>query len=196
MTLRSGFRPLRSQFVFPTVRRAIADTNRHWRERFRIVHFSIQADHAHLIVEASDREALLAGVKGLAVRLAKRVNRLVFRRGRVFVDRWHGRALSSPRAVRNALLYVLANFKKHREAATACLDPYSSSPYFRGFLETRECLPRDVVAALRSLTPRERGSPVAEARGWLLRVGWTRHGLLSIREAPSQRTDLVTASDS
>jgi hypothetical protein len=32
------------------------------RRRFRLVHYSIQADHAHLIVEASDRDALGRGM--------------------------------------------------------------------------------------------------------------------------------------
>jgi putative transposase len=184
VTLRSGFRPLRSAFVFPTVRSAIRDLNRRWRERFRVVHFSVQSDHLHLLVEAVDRKALLGGVRGLSVSVARRVNRLVFRRGRVISDRWHGRALSTPRAVRHALVYLLGNFRKHEAAVGNGVDAFSSAPYFSGFAEFAGGVP--VVSDLRRIAGRDgaRGSPVVEPRSWLLRAGWRRHGLISIREAP------------
>jgi len=130
VTLRSKLRSLRSQYVFPTVRLAIAAANRRAPHAFRIVHFSAQADHVHLVVEALDKRALSAGMRGLAVRIARRVNRLVFRRGALWADRWHGRALTTPRAVRHAIVYVLNNFRKHHPTNRAPLDPFSSSPYF------------------------------------------------------------------
>jgi hypothetical protein len=48
-------------------------------------------------------------VRGLAIRVARAVNRALGRRGRVFADRYHARALTTPRAVRHALVYVLMN---------------------------------------------------------------------------------------
>jgi len=112
--MRLCSKSLRSQFVFPTVVGAIAAANA--RGRFQIVHYSVQADHLHLIVEARDRSALIEGMRGFSVSLTRRINRLLFRRGRLVATRWHGRALSSPRAVRRALVYVLANAKKTRRA--------------------------------------------------------------------------------
>src|SRR5437879_4806944 len=50
-----------------------------------------------------------------AIRVARAVNRALNRRGAVWTDRYHARALTSPRAVRNALVYVLMNRRKHRE---------------------------------------------------------------------------------
>jgi putative transposase len=184
VTLRSGFRPLRSAFVFPTVRGTIRDLNRRWQDRFQVVPFSVQSDHLHLIVEAVDRKALLGGVRGLSVSLARRVNQLVFRRGRVIADRWHGRALSTPRAVRHALVYLFGNYRKHEKSAGGVVDPFSSAPYFPGFLEFAQGVP--TARDLRRIAGIElaRGSPVLEPRSWLLRVGWRRHGLISIREAP------------
>ena len=70
VVLRSRVRSLRSQFLFPTVRRALGRANRA-REDFRILHFSVQADHLHLIVEADTQPALSRGVQGLAVRIAR-----------------------------------------------------------------------------------------------------------------------------
>src|SRR5262249_40243892 len=113
VTLRSLFRPLRSQHVFPTVCIALAAATRRTPARFRVLHFSVQWDHLHLIVEARDQRALSSGMQGLAIRVARAVNQLVVRRGRFWADRWHGRDLTSPRAVRNALVYVFGNFRKH-----------------------------------------------------------------------------------
>ena len=116
VTLRSAFRPLRSQHVFPTLGIAIREATRRNPEAFRILHFSVQWDHVHLVVEASDGRALSSGVAGVAIRLARAVNELLMRRGRFWADRWHGRELASPRQVRNALVYVLGNFRKHANA--------------------------------------------------------------------------------
>src|SRR6267154_5330458 len=45
------------------------------RRTFRVVHFSIQPDHLHLIVEATSKSALARGMQGLASGLARRINR-------------------------------------------------------------------------------------------------------------------------
>ena len=88
----------------------------------------------HLIVEASDRVALSRGVQGLCIRLARAVNRACGRRGSVFADRYHARALKTPRAVRFALRYVLLNAHKHGSGAPAgFVDGCSSAPWFDGF---------------------------------------------------------------
>jgi hypothetical protein len=129
-------------------------------------------------------KGVLGGVRGLSVSLARRVNQLVFRRGRVIADRWHGRALSTPRAVRHALVYLFGNYRKHEQPAGGVVDPFSSAPYFPGFLEFAQGVP--AAPDLRRIAGIElaRGSPVLEPRSWLLRAGWRRHGLISIREAP------------
>jgi REP element-mobilizing transposase RayT len=184
--LRSVCRSLRTQFVFPTLRLAIAAANRGAAECFRVVQFSVQGDHVHLLVEARNREALVEGVRGLSVRIARRVNRLLNRRGKFFADRWHGRALQSPRAVRHALVYVLANFRKHGCDRGAVLDVYSSAPYFTDFIEFPCRLP---IHAEPELWPMALGPPgekvVAAAETWLLSAGWKRHGRLSVAERPA-----------
>jgi REP element-mobilizing transposase RayT len=186
VTLRSAFRPLRSAFVFPTVRGAIADSNRRAPERFRIVHFSVQADHMHLLVEAADKRALSSGLRGLSIRIARRVNALVDRRGKVWADRWHGHVLTSPRATKRALVYVLANFRKHDPSARAPVDPFSSAPHFRGFREHGRPAPAptDVLAPARAGVFADEPAN-ARPLTWLLRVGWLRAGLISIYDAPS-----------
>ena len=98
VTLRSRLTILRWQSVFETVTRAIARSS---RADFRVVHFSVQRDHVHLLVEAHDKDALSRGMRGLAVRAARRVNAAIGTRGPVWSDRWNGRALRSPREVRD-----------------------------------------------------------------------------------------------
>lgn len=41
------------------------------KTRLRVVHFSVQDDHVHLVVEAPDREPLCGGASGIAIRLAR-----------------------------------------------------------------------------------------------------------------------------
>jgi len=191
VTMRSLVRPLRTRFLFPTVRDAIAKANRRSPREFRVCEFSVQEDHIHLLVEAATPHALSQGMRGLAARLAQAINRLTFRRGPVFADRWHGRLLTRPREVRNALVYVLANFRKHPRAVhgkAAAWDVFSSAPYFHGFREFGGDAPRDCIddAVPRALTPTD-GSPVLPASTWLLRVGWRRYGLISVNEEPRGR---------
>jgi len=168
VTLRAGLRALRSQRVAPTLLEGLRDSN---RDSFRVVQYSIQENHIHLIVEAEDTQALASGVRGLMVRLARRVNRLLHRSGRFWADRWHGRDLESPRQVRNALVYVLQNHKKH--AATTALDPLSSAAWFDGFATA-------IPGGFRSVGP----PCTAVAKTWLLKSGWRRRGLIRLSEAP------------
>ncbi|HEY2031032.1 MAG TPA: transposase [Myxococcales bacterium] len=70
------------------------------RNRMRIAHYSIQGNHLHLVVEADDGSALSRGMQGLAVRIARRLNAHLGRRGAVFADRYHAHVLESRRAGR------------------------------------------------------------------------------------------------
>jgi REP element-mobilizing transposase RayT len=150
------------------------------RSSFRVVHYSLQGNHAHFIVEARDRAALGRGMNSIATRLAQTVNRVFGRCGRVLAERYHLRCLRSPRQVRNAVAYVLLNARKHLAERVARLphatrpDPASSGRWFDGW---RDWLPEE-----RSEEP----ACVAFPRSWLLRVGWRRHGLVDLSEVPGR----------
>jgi hypothetical protein len=60
-------------------------------------HYSLQGDHAHLIVEAHGKDALARGMKSIAARLARALNRVAGRSGSVLDSRYHHRSLRSPR---------------------------------------------------------------------------------------------------
>ncbi len=170
MTLRAraGLASLRSKRVFGVLReclRAASSTG------FRVVQFSVQVDHVHLLVEAQDKVALSGGARGLAIRSARALNRELGRVGQVWGDRYHARALATPREVRNALVYVLMNHKKHGLRERGRIDPCSSAPWFDGFR----------VAMAAPVDPPVTSRP----RTWLGCVGWRRRGLIDPDEAPS-----------
>jgi hypothetical protein len=129
-------------------------------ERFRITQYSVQYDHIHLLVEASDQQALSSGMRSVAIRIARSVNALVGRRGRFWADRWYGHTLTSPRQVRAALVYVLANFRKHsRRRLGPGIDPFSSGAWFDGW----DAGPLVATGSGKSLPGAERASPGRES---------------------------------
>lgn len=164
---------LRRQLVFFCIRRALGETARSW---FRVVHFSVQHDHIHLIIEANDRLTLSRGMAGLSVRLARAINHACGRTGNVWSDRYHSRALRSPREVRNGLVYVLLNFRKHLLGAKG-IDPMSSGFCFDGWkVPPSQDEPPNCNANDRA--------PVQPPLTWLAQIGWRKHGLLALTEHP------------
>jgi len=159
---------LRSGRCFGAVFWSLVRGSKDW---FRVVHFSVQTDHVHLLLEADSRLGLIRGVQGLAVRLAKAINRELGRRGTVWASRYHARRLGTPREVRAALAYVLLNFCKHLGAPPG-IDPRSSGPWFDGWAE---------------MTARPDPTPLAEPQTWLLAIGWRRAGgPIRLDEAPAR----------
>ena len=145
---------------------------------FRLAHYAVLNDHLHFVVEANDRTSLRAGLQGLLIRIARAINKLWRRRGKVFADRYHDRILTSPREVRNALVYVLGNARKHAAAgrmlaAPRAVDRFTSALWFDGFAS---------AVVVQGLERAER--PTTDGRTWLLRTGWRRHGLLRVDEMP------------
>ncbi len=174
--LQRGLPVLRCQEVRKVLLHAFAAG----KERFGFVlnHFVILKDHLHFVVEAVDRVALSRGMQGLLIRVARALNRHWGRKGRVFGDRYHDRALKTPKEVRHVLRYVFGNAHKHFEQGKGPrvedpIDLFSSAPWFDGFLES---------VTVRNLERYAR--PTAPASTWLLRVGWRKHGLLSVHERP------------
>jgi putative transposase len=132
MRVRNGLPSLRSTRAF----RAVAGSLRKGKERlgFRLIHFTVQGNHLHLLVEADDVVALARGMKGLSVRMARALNRLHGVSGQVFPDRFHSRALKSPREIAYAMRYVLGNHMKHGLADwnRGPTDPCSSAAFAAG----------------------------------------------------------------
>jgi hypothetical protein len=196
LKVRKGIASLRK----PAVVRQVEDAFRRGRARaaqhpFRLVHYSIQGNHLHALVEAQGPEALGRGMMSVGIRFARAVNRGLGRRGRVLEDRYHVRVLATPRQVRSALRYVLLNARRHAAKAKPSgvsalrrrgarlfgpvrLDPASSARWFEGWRAGVARAESPAAFGLRA-TP-----AVSRARTWLLRTGWRRHGLLDPSEIP------------
>ena len=142
-------------------------------EGFRVVHFSLQGNHLHMIVEAEHESILSKGMQGLNTRLARRFNKLLGRTGAFFADRYHCKVMSTPLVVRRVLAYVLNNWRRHKLANLTqadWVDPFSSARWFDGFrgkphVSSEPC-------------------PVSAPRSDLLKGAWKIHGLIDVREVP------------
>ena len=194
LRIRRGVPSLREPSLFAQVRRALADGKE--RFGFSLAHFSVQRDHLHLIAEAQDRRALSRGLQGLAIRVARAVNRHLGCSGRLFADRYHARALKSPRTVRLALRYVLLNIRKHARAAqwsagaatvpAGFVDARSSAPWFGGFRRPEGlAFGADLARAEWARASGSSEPPVAPPGTWLLRAGWKRAGAFDVDDAPA-----------
>ncbi len=121
--MRDGVWNLRSRRCFTALARAF------WagatRFGFKLVHYSVQGNHVHLLVEARDEKALSRGMNGMGVRVARGLNRVMRRHGKVLDDRYHGHILRTPSEVRRARDYLLQNARKHYGLVVA--DPYTST---------------------------------------------------------------------
>ena len=116
----------------------------------RIIEFSIQGNHLHLIVEADDDEALSRGMQGLCIRIAKALNGMMDRSGPVFADHYHSRLLRTPTELVRAIAYVLDNHRRH--FGEGGVDRFSSA----------------------ALDVERGGALQSRPVGWLLRSGWRR----------------------
>ena len=207
VTLRivAGVPSLRVGALFSKVREALAEGQE--RFGFRLVHFSVQANHLHLIAEAGDKRSLSRGMQGVSIRVARAVNRELVRAGRVFADRYHARTLTTPRAAHFAVRYVLLNARKHQrstgsprgairaELPTGFVDSCSSAPWFNGFERPparRGPVERPAALAFGGARVRERWrasserqAPVVPARTWLLRRGVRRYAPFDVDDAPT-----------
>lgn len=175
LRLAEGLPSLRQQAAFDVVRAAFRGVV--GRAGFRLVHYSVLSNHLHLLVEAKDASALSFGLRSIQARMARGLNELWQRRGRLFGDRYHARPLKTPREVRNALAYVLLNARKHaaeagRRLKRLWLDPFSSGACFDGW-KSDWVLPDEPDAY-----------DVTRPRTWLLHTGWRRHRLLLLDELP------------
>jgi REP element-mobilizing transposase RayT len=120
---------LRSERSFRVIHAALEEQRR--RTDVRAIEFSIQGNHLHLIVEADGPRALSDGMRALGIRLARRLNRMMGRRGPVLEDRYHVHVLRTPAEVRNALRYVRSNYANHatrwgEKVSARWVDPYTS----------------------------------------------------------------------
>jgi REP element-mobilizing transposase RayT len=176
LRVRQGVPSLRTKRFLKAFRSSLRESSE--RGNFRVVHYSLQRDHVHLLVEAAGKRALADGMKSISPRLARCVHRVYGRRGPVLFGRYHIKALRTPLEVHRALRYVLLNTRRHwkkrhgQAPAVVRLDEASSGRWFDGWTRLFQSLP----------APPERET--ASPRTWLLSEGWRRHGRIDPAAVP------------
>ncbi|MGE4132722.1 MAG: hypothetical protein AB7F86_13850 [Bdellovibrionales bacterium] len=147
----------------------------------RVIHFSIQSNHLHLIVECKNNEALKRGTRSLAASIGKGVRNLTGSRGSVFAGRFDLKVLTGPTMVRNAMAYVLQNYSKHAKLLNH-IDRYSSAPYFSAW---RRLLGARAGPILEDASRKDSSQMfrcenhslpdfLSPPRSWLAKEGWMR----------------------
>ncbi|MBK7401378.1 MAG: hypothetical protein IPJ34_35270 [Myxococcales bacterium] len=150
---------LRAERCFRLLRAAFVAVRRHG---FRVVHYSVQGNHAHLVVEVANHRAFAAGLRALSAHVTHALHRVMGRGGRVLAGRIHARALRTPSEVRTALRYVLRN-RTHHLPAEVHLDECSTAPWFGDWAALGLAAPRAGRAPVHAPTPPR--APGSSARG-------------------------------
>jgi REP element-mobilizing transposase RayT len=173
-----GMPRLRQSHIYQVIRRVLALYLE--LDDFRVVHISIQRNHLHFIVEAADKNALSRRMQSFVIKLAKAINYELGRKGKVFAYRYSAKQIKSRRYARNAIAYVLNNWRRHHEDfyenahSKIFLDEYSSAVAFDGW-----------TIKFGKPTFEYESLPVSPARTWLLREGWKQHGRIDPFEVPA-----------
>jgi putative transposase len=175
--------------IYGALQKALVTTGK--RTDMRIVHLSLQGSHVHLLVEADGKTALSRGIGAFKISAAKWINRAIWegagsrgklRKGKVFAERFYCEVIETPRQARNALVYVLNNWRRLREDRgedeSKLVDRFSTGVLFDGWKELAGGGTWAVPSWYEPLS-------VWNARTWLLREGWRRHGLISVYERPA-----------
>jgi REP element-mobilizing transposase RayT len=161
------------------------------RDRFRIVHLSLQRTHVHMLVEADHKAALARGMQGFLISAARHINTALGngtrrRRGKVFADRYHVEVITTPTRARHAIGYILSNWRKHGEdrvglASTWLVDPFSSGISFPDWAELQD------KAWMWPIRATYDPLMVRRPKTWILAEGWKlAGGPISAREVPGK----------
>jgi REP element-mobilizing transposase RayT len=180
ITLRCvrGLPRLRQNHIYQVIRRVLAFYLE--LDDFRVVHVSIQRNHLHFIVEAANKAALSRRMQSFVIKLAKALNYAWGREGKVFAFRYAARQIKSRRYARNAIAYVLNNWRRHHEDfyenahGKIFLDEYSSAVSFDGW-----------TMKFGKPTIEYERLPVSPPKTWLLREGWKEYGRIDPFERPA-----------
>ncbi len=98
-------------------------------KNLKVLHYSLEYNHIHLLVEASSNGIIHQGMQALGISLAKKINAIKRLKGTVYKHRYHLRKLTSLRELKNVLYYIFNN-GIHHSRTSSMLDPYNSLPAF------------------------------------------------------------------
>jgi REP element-mobilizing transposase RayT len=101
---------LRNKIIFKKISQAISKAR---NKGIRLIHFTIQRDHVHMLIETNDKKQLGRAMQAMGISLAKSLKNLTKKKLRIFKDRYHVHILKTLKEVQNAKSYILGNALKH-----------------------------------------------------------------------------------
>ncbi|MDD4973652.1 MAG: transposase [Bacteriovorax sp.] len=104
---------LKNKSVLSILKRAILNAR---KQGLKVIHYSLEYDHVHLLIEADNNHILSKGMQSFGVTISKAINRMRKLKGGVYKHRYHFRKISSPRQLKNVLNYIFNNGIKHKTA--------------------------------------------------------------------------------
>jgi len=118
-------------------------------------------------------------MQSFAIRAARAINAASGRIGKVFAFRYSAKQIKTAGYARNAISYVLNNWRRHRQdyaerAQNALLDQFSSAISFCGWVGNKRYQPPPNYIPL----------PVSAPRTRLLASDWQLYGLIDPFECP------------
>lgn len=160
LKLRPGLPNLRTQKMLEAFQCALVLAK---AKGLRVIHYSLESNHAHLVVECLDNNSLSLAMKSFGSSFGKSVRKVAGGKGSVFAGRYHLRVLRNPTQTRNSFAYVLLNRFRH-ERAHVDDNPFSSGGYFDGW---RKLIGRGPVTGKIELP-----EYLCVPQSWLARKGW------------------------
>ena len=167
--LNKGIPSLRRQELLRLFQKCAGRAKRYG---LHVVHYALESNHIHLIVEARDNRALRSGMVSLFGSFARALNERVQRVGKVYSDRYHLNVITNPSQMKHTLRYVLLNHCKHTKWLEH-MDPFSSArffPHWKNLIELNEVVAWD----LRNLSENYASAGLSPPRSWLAAQGWMR----------------------
>jgi REP element-mobilizing transposase RayT len=138
---------LKNKIILSILKRSIMNAR---KKGLRVIHYSLEYDHIHLLIEADDNFILGKGMQAFGVTFSKALNRMRKMRGAVYKHRYHFRKIIGARQLKNVLNYLFTNGLKHN-TAKSILNPFNSiraEKKFKLFYKREMKLDKELLALL------------------------------------------------
>jgi REP element-mobilizing transposase RayT len=129
---------LKNKMILSILKRSIMNAR---KMGLRVIHYSLEYDHVHLLIEAENNFILGKGMQAFGVTFSKALNRLRKIKGSVYKHRYHFRKIVGARQLKNVMNYIFSNGLKHK-TSKSLINPFNSiraemkfKLFFKGAIE-------------------------------------------------------------
>lgn len=138
---------IKNKMILTMLKKAILNAR---RMGLKVIHYSLEYDHVHLLIEADNNVILGKGMQSLGVTLSKAINRTKRIKGRVYKHRYHFRKINSARELKNVMFYIFNNGVKHgaSKSLNTIYNSFSAEIKFPLFTKERIQLNKELLSIL------------------------------------------------